>query len=157
MKNIKIKNYKKSLYLSFFLLIILLILSSTLVFSQSTLNSLPVFTLQVSQPVKYDWLLEHGDFVTKIYRSKNNKDLIITNGLVSRTFRVSLYFACYCYKKDIQDQHFLIFPEVSEKLIKWLDSSRVSWVKNDYNNKPYVLHAQPGEYFVFQTGVWDSS
>lgn len=55
---------------------------------------------------------------------------------------------------NLQHQEFLIFPEVREKPIQWLDSLRQAWITNNYSVTPFILHAQPGEYFVFQTGVW---
>ena len=54
----------------------------------------------------------------------------------------------------MQGQSLLIFPEVREKPIKWDDSLRLNWLENNYTIKPYVFHAQPGEYFVFQVGAW---
>ena len=55
---------------------------------------------------------------------------------------------------NLQHQEFLIFPEVRENPIQWLDSLRQAWITNNYSVTPFILHAQPGEYFVFQTGVW---
>lgn len=66
--------------------------------AQNKLHDLPVFSEAVDQPVKQDWLLGQGNFTTKIFHSKNDKDLIITNGLVSRSFRLDPYFACYSFK-----------------------------------------------------------
>lgn len=58
------------------------------------------------------------------------------------------------YQEKLSHKDFVAFPEVREEPIKWLDSLRPEWIKEDYTVKPYLLHAQPGEYFVFQTGVW---
>ncbi|HEX5554719.1 MAG TPA: alpha-galactosidase [Chitinophagaceae bacterium] len=79
-------------------LIAALILSNTPVFSQTSFDDLPVFNQPVDQPLKYDWLLEQGNFTTGIYRSKDHQDLIITNGLVNRAFRLDPYFGCYSFK-----------------------------------------------------------
>src|SRR6185503_16496515 len=49
---------------------------------------------------------------------------------------------------------FLVFAEQRENPIKWDDSLNINWLKNNYSDNPYILNAQPGEYFVFQLGVW---
>ena len=48
----------------------------------------------------------------------------------------------------------VVFPEIKESPIKWDDSLSLKWLKNNYDVTPYILHAQPGEYFVFQLGAW---
>ena len=48
----------------------------------------------------------------------------------------------------------VVFPERKENPIKWNDSLNIKWLKNNYSDQPYILNAQPGEYFVFQLGVW---
>ncbi len=113
MKNIRFKNFKNYLNPKFFLLIIVLNLYNISSFAQNTLNSLPVFTQQVDHPHEEDWLLGSGKFVTGIYRAENNKDLVITNGLVSRTFRLDPYFACYSFKNQATGKEMLraIRPE----------------------------------------------
>ena len=49
---------------------------------------------------------------------------------------------------------FLVFAEQRENPIKWDDSLNINWLKNNYSDNPYILNAQPGEYFVFQLGIW---
>lgn len=56
--------------------------------------------------------------------------------------------------KKLGKQAFIVFPEVKDQPIQWLDSLRINWLQKDYSQKPYSLQAQPGEYFVFQTGIW---
>lgn len=113
MKNIRFKNFKKHLNPEFFLLIIVLNLFNISSFAQNTLNSLPVFAQQVDHPLEEDWLLGSGKFVTGIYRAENNKDLVMTNGLVGRTFRLDPYFACYSFKNQSTGKEMLraIRPE----------------------------------------------
>ncbi|TAN11580.1 MAG: alpha-galactosidase [Chitinophagaceae bacterium] len=81
--------------------------------AQDKLEDLPVFMQQADQPVKNDWLLDQGNFITGVYRTKDHRDLVITNGLVSRTFRVDPYFACYSYKNLMTGKEMLraIRPE----------------------------------------------
>src|SRR5690242_11829813 len=98
MKNTRVEGCKRYRNIVFFLLVIAPIFINTPVFSQNRLSNLPVFTPHVDQSIKVDWLLDQGRFITTICRTKNNDDLVITNGLVSRTFRLSPYFACYSFK-----------------------------------------------------------
>jgi hypothetical protein len=101
--------------MGFFLFVIVSAFSNTRVFSQNRLNKLPSFTHQIDQPLKYDWLLDQGSFKTKIYRANNDSDLIISNGLMSRTFRLDPYFACYSFKNLMTGEEMLraIRPEAT--------------------------------------------
>src|SRR6185312_4595347 len=67
---------------------------------------------------------------------------------------ISAKAASQQYAQKFQGQSLIIFPEVRENPIKWDDSLRLNWLENNYTIKPYVFHAQPGEYFVFQVGAW---
>ena len=67
---------------------------------------------------------------------------------------ISTQAAAQQYAQKFQGRSLIIFPEVREKPIKWNDSLRSNWLENNYTIKPYVFHAQPGEYFVFQVGAW---
>ena len=67
---------------------------------------------------------------------------------------ISAKAASQQYAQKFQGQSLIIFPEVRENPIKWDDSLRLNWLENIYTIKPYVFHAQPGEYFVFQVGAW---
>lgn len=51
-------------------------------------------------------------------------------------------------------QPFYIFPETREHPVRWNDSLQLSWLKKNDAKNPFVLQAQPGEYFVYQVGVW---
>lgn len=67
---------------------------------------------------------------------------------------ISMGEAAHLYQAKLKQQPLVVFPELRERPIQWIDSLKVSWLKEDYRVKPYLLHAQPGEYFVFQEGVW---
>ena len=54
----------------------------------------------------------------------------------------------------LSKQSFYIFPETREHPVKWNDSLQVSWLEKNYSKSNFVLQAQPGEYFVYQVGVW---
>ncbi len=44
--------------------------------------------LPARQAMQADWMLEPGKFPAGVYRSASGKDIVLTNGLISRTFRV---------------------------------------------------------------------
>lgn len=85
------------------------------VLAQSNFHKLPILDHSLDHPVKSDWLLGKGNFLTKIYRTKDHSDLTITNGLVSRTFRIDPYFARYSFKNLITGKEMLraIRPEAT--------------------------------------------
>ncbi len=58
------------------------------------------------------------------------------------------------YAQLLKQRAFIAFPELREQPIRWLDSVKKEWLEHDYAIRPFVLHPQPGEYFVFQTGIW---
>jgi hypothetical protein len=61
----------------------------------SSLSRLPVYPATTAQAPKGDWLLGDTGYVAGVFRSPDGKDLVMANGLISRTFRVSPYMACY--------------------------------------------------------------
>lgn len=61
-------------------------------------NQLPSYSLRKTKIDKDDWLLGKVKDTSAIFKSQNGKDLIITNGLVSRSFRVQPYFACFSFQ-----------------------------------------------------------
>jgi hypothetical protein len=54
----------------------------------------------------------------------------------------------------LANQPYHLFAETRENPIHWNDSLRVSWLQNDFTDKSFELEARPGEYFVYQIGVW---
>src|SRR5690242_12773963 len=61
-------------------------------------KSLPTYSLPKMQNENADWLLGKVDHISSVFKSENGKDLIITNGLISREFRVQPYFACFSFR-----------------------------------------------------------
>jgi hypothetical protein len=58
------------------------------------------------------------------------------------------------YSAIFEESDFFCFVETREFPIQWFDSLRISWLNADYSKKESFLNARPGEYFVFQIGVW---
>ena len=61
-------------------------------------NQLPVYASQKAATGENDWLLEKVGYAAAVYKSENGKDLVITNGLISREFRMQPYFACFSFR-----------------------------------------------------------
>jgi hypothetical protein len=45
-----------------------------------------------------DWLLGKEEHTAAVFKSNNGKDLVLTNGLISREFRMQPYFACFSFR-----------------------------------------------------------
>jgi hypothetical protein len=58
------------------------------------------------------------------------------------------------YAEKIGNDLFYIFPQTREDPIKWYDSLKVSWLENDPSRDLITVDARPGEYLVYQVGVW---
>jgi len=68
------------------LLAILLLISPL---PAATLQSLPPLTGTAAQPVTADWLVTPATRTTGAYRSETGKELVLTNGLISRSWRLA--------------------------------------------------------------------
>jgi hypothetical protein len=51
-------------------------------------------------------------------------------------------------------ESFYIFGETRENPLRWNDSLKISWLDKDFTKNAFELQARPGEYFVYQIGVW---
>jgi hypothetical protein len=58
------------------------------------------------------------------------------------------------YMPSFKNKSFLIFPEVRGSPIKWFDSIPERKIKEALHPSNFVMTAQPGEFFVFQLGIW---
>lgn len=109
--------------------------------AQIQLDRLPVFNESTKQPQQDDWLLGQGNFEVNVYRSKNGKDLIISNGLVSRTFRVDPYCACYSFKNQT----------TGKEMLRALRPEAVVTI----NGKSYHLGGVVGQFqYAYQENDW---
>ena len=62
--------------------------------------------------------------------------------------------ALHKYGGKLSNRSFVAFPEVRERPLIWIDSIPEKGVNDIISDKAYTLQANPGEYFVFQLGVW---
>jgi len=67
---------------------------------------------------------------------------------------LSTTMALQKYGHLLKNQAFLVFPELREQPIKWFDSIPEGKIKDALYPKDFVMNAQPGEFFVYQLGVW---
>ncbi|MEQ6119873.1 glycoside hydrolase domain-containing protein [Reichenbachiella sp. MALMAid0571] len=58
------------------------------------------------------------------------------------------------YSSFLKNKTIFVFPELRENPIKWNDSIPQGKIKNYSIEKPFLLAAQPNEYYVYQLGVW---
>lgn len=82
-------------------------ISAHLVVAQATIPQLPVWNKLNETPPASDWLINPAKFTAGVWRSADNKDIILYNGLVKRTFRVQPDAVCYDYKNMISGQQLL--------------------------------------------------
>lgn len=58
-------------------------------------------------------------------------------------------------RQEKSNRLFYAFPELREKPIQWFDSLRTEWLVRKYDpQNAFKLEAQPGEYMVYQVGIW---
>lgn len=58
------------------------------------------------------------------------------------------------YNKQLEGRTFLVIPETRSNIMKWFDSIPEYRIADALGNKSFQLTSQPGEYLVFQAGVW---
>jgi hypothetical protein len=67
---------------------------------------LPEITWPLPQP-EYDWLIDNSQVKANVYRAPNNKDLVLSNGLIARVFRVSPNLATIDYVNQMTGESLL--------------------------------------------------
>lgn len=55
---------------------------------------------------------------------------------------------------SLKSRAFIVFPELREKPLKWFDSIPEGKIEQALKSKDFELQASPGEFFVFQLGLW---
>jgi hypothetical protein len=82
-------------------------------FSQAGFSSLPVYDKQQESPTKTDWLINPLPAKAIVYRSVDNKSIILSNGILKRVFRLRPNLACTEFKNMVSGEQLLrsIKPE----------------------------------------------
>ena len=76
---------------------------------------LPTYSPRQMTANKEDWLLKRNQDTSGVFKSQNGKDLVITNGLITREFRVQPYFACFSFRNLVTPKEMIraIQPEAA--------------------------------------------
>ncbi len=61
----------------------------------------------MGQDIEKDWLIDNSGYTATIERAKNGKDLVLSNGLVKRVFRMQPNVACTSYENLSNGQQLL--------------------------------------------------
>lgn len=85
---------------------ILLLLLFSALYSNAQVN-VPVWNNSIETTIAKDWLVHPVTQKAGIWKSQDNKDIILYNGLVRRVFRISPDVACYDYKNLVNGQQLL--------------------------------------------------
>jgi len=78
----------------------------------------------------------------------------MTNCLKKFESYLSTSSALEKYADLLKDKTFFIFPELHENSIKWFDSIPEGKIRNLNSEKSFSMVARPGEFCVYQVGVW---
>ncbi len=80
--------------------------------------------------------------------------IILTACAQNSLKNISVTEALEKYSHQLADKNFLAFPEVRENPLKWYDSLPETKLAKIIRPGYFTLNGQPGEIFVWQTGVW---
>jgi len=84
--------------LLFVFLLLFVVINGYTQTSSNVLNGLPVYTFE--QTSIDDWLINNKSYKAGIFKSADSKDLIMSNGLIERVFRITPDVACISYKNQ---------------------------------------------------------
>lgn len=73
----------------------------------ASLDSVPLEPAHTTAPPETDWLLDSASFDTQIYRNERGDEIILTNGLIRRTWRVTPNLACIALDDLMSDRSLL--------------------------------------------------
>lgn len=99
-------------------LLVFLLFSSTFSIAQETISSLPVW-IETAELIKgKDWLISKVDQKAELYRSDDGKNIIFTNGLLKRSFRIQPNIACIDFSNLVSEEQLLraVNPEAKLRI-----------------------------------------
>ena len=86
--------------------------------SAQDISSLPRFgVIRLEKSVTTDWLVQTPSTKASVYRSATGKDIILSNGLVRRTFRITPNIACIDFKNLTSGQQLLRAVKPEARLV----------------------------------------
>ncbi|MBB5636496.1 hypothetical protein HDE68_002397 [Pedobacter cryoconitis] len=91
----------------------LLLFQAGSLFAQDQISTLPIWKKIEEPGKKQDWLINSSGKNAQVYRSINNKDIILSNGLIKRSFRLQPNLACTDFINLSNDQQLIraVSPE----------------------------------------------
>jgi len=107
---------------------------------QQKQDALPVYSIDENKKTEGDWLLGNSDAITRVFKSSNGKDLIISNGLMSRQFRMHPYMACFGFRNLISGKEMLRAIEPEAELLINGYSYAVGGAKGQFE-RGYIQYA----------------
>jgi len=122
-----------------FVLVLCVVVTSA---SAQDVSPLPVWNDQLETSIQRDWLVQPPSVKASVYKSADSKDVILYNGLVKRTFRITPNVACVDYKNLVNGQQLLRAIKPEAKII--------------LNNKEYNvggLHGQKENAYLLPSWV----
>ncbi len=106
---------------------------------KKAIQDLPEIQMPLSSP-DYDWLIDNSKVKAKVYRTTSSKDIVLSNGLVSRVFRIVPNLATIDYVNQMTGESML--RAVSHEGILTLDG--VNYTLGGLSEQPdygYTLNA----------------
>lgn len=76
-------------------------------YAQQNISNLPIWKKNVYVNPHPDWMISKVSTPAEIYRSSDNKDIILDNGLIRRTFRIHPNLACIDYQNHSSGEQLL--------------------------------------------------
>ncbi len=127
--------------------LVVIILFNTQIIAQrhiEQLNSLPIVEKVYVDGLKSDWLIDKTKKKAKVFRDKHNNEIILSNGVISRTFNISKNAATTSLK----------ILESQEELIRAIKPEAVITV-NDFKINVGGLIGQPNLAFLYPDWIGD--
>jgi hypothetical protein len=146
-------------------LVFLLLFQASHLLAQDKISTLPVWKKAEGSIKKQDWLINSSGKNAGIYRSTDSKDIILSNGLVKRSFRLQPNLACMDFSNLSNNQQLIraVSPEAkltidgktynvgglhgqkqkAYLLYSWLDgltANSSDFIYKSYNITPIVPH-----------------
>lgn len=82
---------------------------------RNKIAALPTITFPLERPVK-DWLLDPSQAVAKAYQARDGKELVLSNGLVARVFRITPNISTVDYVNQMLGESMIRTPSTEGEL-----------------------------------------
>ncbi|MBM3178440.1 MAG: alpha-galactosidase [Bacteroidetes bacterium] len=80
---------------------------TTILTAYGQLSELPIWEEQHSQIPSTDWLINPTSFKAGVFKSSDGKDIILSNGLTKRSFRIAPNLTCFDYTNVVNGQQLI--------------------------------------------------